>query len=39
MPFDPTLSPVSFTLLAFICVVMGLALSYAGFGLSRVTTR
>jgi hypothetical protein len=39
MPFDPMTSPVSVTLLAFICVVLSLALSYAGLGLERARAR
>jgi hypothetical protein len=36
---EVTLSPVSLTLVGFICVVLGLAVSYAGFGLKRVRAR
>lgn len=39
MPIDPAMSPVALTLLTFICVVLSLALSYAGFGLKRVKAR
>lgn len=39
MPLDPSMSPVAVTLLGFICVVLCLALSFAGFGLERVKAR